>query len=31
VIRFVGSTDDGGNDGCEGDFGKEICRAIERG
>jgi hypothetical protein len=31
MIRFIDGTDDGGDDGCEGDFGKEVCRAVERG
>jgi hypothetical protein len=30
MIRFVGGVDDGGNHGFEGDFGKEVCGAVER-
>jgi hypothetical protein len=31
VIRFGRNASDGDEHGCEGDFGKEICRAVERG
>jgi len=30
-IRFVEGADDGGDHGCEGDFSKEGCGAVERG
>ena len=30
VIRFSRMACGGGNDGCEGDFGKEVCCAAER-
>src|SRR5271168_3364213 len=30
VIRFRRDAGDGGNHGCEGDFGKEVCCAAER-
>jgi hypothetical protein len=30
VIRFVAGLRDGGDDGCEGDFGKALCREAER-
>ena len=30
MIRFVAGADDGGDDGCEGDFSKEVCGAVER-
>jgi hypothetical protein len=31
MIRFVDGADDGGDHGCEGDFSKEVCGAVERG
>ena len=30
MILLVATLGDGGNHGCEGDFGKAICGAIER-
>ena len=30
MIRFRCEASDGGNHGCEGDFGKEVCCAAER-
>ena len=30
VIRFAAPNGGGGNHGCEGEFGKEICCAVER-
>ena len=31
MIGFVDGADDGGDHGCEGDFGKEVCGAVEPG